>query len=522
MRNRYNGKDRFIDQKQQEISRLQRKLIPVNLLVCLLCIVAIVSMLCTPFLTIDMGKLTADEGVNNYVRKIVQEQIENLSGGSEAQSQSDSVDFHLSDEAMIVIVNAIVEPVFGSVEASVSLSPKSIHDIANSEHPGSATTDLLIIGENGLIVQVADSLAESVRNLGGNRNVTKVLQEAVVDLVADELVNRLPEDYGAIVTENKELFKDAINALDNVTTEDEAVETIMDFLENLDVSTESGGTVADLTDSQREQIENSVRGFYQTTVAETGDENGDNFSVEGLICVMASDTINRVTDGAGFADLLKQVLGNSSSSGGGEANAAKAVLAEGEVGEPNPGEDETTDPTPGEGGTGEANDQVYTTYKELFASLITEEDAQEISDLLVEMVRGYLTGTEQAIDNMRPYITAAFWAFIGFAAVWGVLFLFSLIHMFLGNKRFTMWYVKLFGALPAIIFWLAPLVAPLILPYFLSGDMLMLAIAVAGSLSSMMWISGLCYLLLWVISICWAFPIKRKIRRIKKELQYGC
>lgn len=522
MRNRRNEKDRLIEQKQHEISRLQRKLIPVNLLVCILCIVAIISMLCTPFITIDMGKITADEGVNNYVRQLVHEQIENLGGGGEAQTQEDSVNFHLSDEAMIVIVNAIVEPVFGSVEASVSLSPMSINSIANAEHPGSAATDLLIIGENGLIVQVADSLANSVRNLGGNRNVTKVLQEAVVDLVADELVNRLPEDYGAIVTENKELFKEAINSLDNVTTEDEAVETIMEFLENLDVSTENGGTVADLTESQKEQIENSVRGFYQSTVAETGDENGDNFSVEGLICVMASDTLNKVTDGAGFADLLKQLLGNGSSSAGGEAGAAKAVLAEGEVGETTPGEGETTEPVPDESGTEESKDPIYTTYKELFASLITEDDAQEISDLLVEMVRGYLTGTEQAIDDMRPYITLVFWAFIGFTAVWGVLFIFSLIHLFLGNKRFTMWYVKLFGGLPAIAFWLAPLVAPLILPYFLSGDMLMLVTAVVSSLSSMMWISGLCYLLLWVISVCWAFPVKRKIRRLNKELQYGC
>ena len=39
-----------------------------------------------------------------------------------------------------------------------------------------------------------------------------------------------------------------------------------------------------------------------------------------------------------------------------------------------------------------------------------------------------------------------------------------------------------------------------------------------GMISSLSWISGACYVVLWLISICWAFPIKRKIRRLKKEI----
>ncbi len=532
---RYGKRDieREREEKQQEMRRLQRKLIPVNLIVCLLCIVAIISMLCTPFITIDMGKITADENVDNYVRRLVQEQIDNMSGsGSESENTREggsTGSFHLNDEAMTVIVSAIVEPVFGSVEASVSLTPQAIYSIAFSEHPGAQTTDLLIVGENGLIVQVADSLAHSVRNLGGNRNVTKVLQEAVVDLVADEIVNRLPADYGNIVTENKELFKEAINGLDEAKTEDEAVEKIMGFIENVDLTTSEGGTVADLTDEQRAQIENTVRDMYQTTVAETGDENGDNFSVEGLICVMASDTINKATDGGGFAELLKQMLSDGSSTppAGEETAAVKKVLTEGEIeGEPSGSTTEGGETTEGnetgnETGETATEGAVYTTYQELFSSLITEEDAQEISDLLVEMVRGYLVDTEKAIDDMQPAIMAAFWSLVGFTALWGVLFLFSFIHLLTKNKRFTMWYVKLFAPYPAIIFWLLPLIAPYIFPRFLTGDALILATAVATGVSSLMWISGLCYLLLWAVSIFWAFPIKRKIRALNKELKYA-
>lgn len=37
-----------------------------------------------------------------------------------------------------------------------------------------------------------------------------------------------------------------------------------------------------------------------------------------------------------------------------------------------------------------------------------------------------------------------------------------------------------------------------------------------AAFSSYTWISGGCYLLLWLLSICWAFPIKHKIRKLRK------
>ncbi len=511
--------------KAQEMRRLQRKLIPVNLIVCLLCIIALISLLCTPFLSIDLGKITADESVDNYVKQLVRDQIVNNSGGEQREGENSNT-LNLSDESMAVIVNAVVEPIFGSVHASVSLTPKVMFDVAFAEHPGSRVTDLMIIGEHGLVVQVADSLAESVRTLGANKDVTTVLQEAVVDLVADELVNKLPEDYGNIVSQNKDKFKEAINSLDNARTEDEAVNKVMDFLETVDLTTENGGTVADLSEEQKAQIENTVRDMYQTTVAETRDENGDNFTVEGLICVMASDTINKTTDGAGLAEMIKQMLGDSTPATpeNGETAAVKYALTENAEGGATDGGN--TDGGSTEGGTTEGGETgesgpIYTTYETLFASLISEEDAQEISDMLVEYVRTNLSSTEQAIDDAKPIIIVVFCVLAVMIALWAILFLFSFIHIFTKNKRFTMWYVKLFAPYPAILFWLVPLIAPYILPKFLSGDALMLATAVISGISTMAWISGLCYLVLWAVSICWAFPIKRKIRSLKKEIKYA-
>ena len=38
--------------------------------------------------------------------------------------------------------------------------------------------------------------------------------------------------------------------------------------------------------------------------------------------------------------------------------------------------------------------------------------------------------------------------------------------------------------------------------------------AIIGAISSLTWISGACYLALWIVSVFWAFPIKRRIRDI--------
>ena len=144
----------------------------------------------------------------------------------------------------------------------------------------------------------------------------------------------------------------------------------------------------------------------------------------------------------------------------------------------------------GEDGSGE----VYTSFTELLnASLASEEGA--FAEIDATIPKGALVGIGAAI---------AFFAF-----VWFVLFLFALVRIFLKNKRFTMWYVKLFGFFPCLIFGVAPLVAGSVVPE---------AAAVMGMISSLSWISGACYILLWLISIFWAFPMKRRIRKLKKEI----
>lgn len=78
-----------------------------------------------------------------------------------------------------------------------------------------------------------------------------------------------------------------------------------------------------------------------------------------------------------------------------------------------------------------------------------------------------------------------------------------------------MWYVKLFGFLPCLLFFVAPTVAMAIAPQMAGESMAMLS-SLSVNFMGMIAVSGVCYLLLWLVSIFWCFPIKRKIRALKR------
>ncbi len=146
------------------------------------------------------------------------------------------------------------------------------------------------------------------------------------------------------------------------------------------------------------------------------------------------------------------------------------------------------------------------------------------ADLAAGMLKGEVGSSEDGGSAIAQYgemlnqIAApygyAFLFVVFHVLMWLILFLFAFIHIFKKNKRFTMWYVKLVSCWPCIIFGvavfafgqIAPAVAS-IAPYA----------GLAAAFSTMTWISGGCYLLLWALSIFWAFPIKHKIRKLRKN-----
>ena len=101
------------------------------------------------------------------------------------------------------------------------------------------------------------------------------------------------------------------------------------------------------------------------------------------------------------------------------------------------------------------------------------------------------------------------------AGLWAILALFAFLHIFLPNKKVGMWYVKLLCWLPCFLFFIAPPLALAVAPNFVELPAVVSSLAFGG----MTFISGICLLVLWLISIFWCHPIKKRIKRCTDALR---
>ncbi|HIY46225.1 MAG TPA: hypothetical protein H9731_06915 [Candidatus Borkfalkia excrementipullorum] len=101
------------------------------------------------------------------------------------------------------------------------------------------------------------------------------------------------------------------------------------------------------------------------------------------------------------------------------------------------------------------------------------------------------------------------------AGLWAILALFAFLHIFLPNKKVGMWYVKLLCWLPCFIFFIAPPLALAVAPNFVELPAVVSSLAFGG----MTFISGICLLALWLISIFWCHPIKKRIKQCTRVLK---
>lgn len=101
------------------------------------------------------------------------------------------------------------------------------------------------------------------------------------------------------------------------------------------------------------------------------------------------------------------------------------------------------------------------------------------------------------------------------AGLWAILALLAFLHIFLPNKKVGMWYVKLLCWLPCFLFFIAPPLALAVAPNFVELPAVVSSLAFGG----MTFISGICLLVLWLISIFWCHPIKKRIKRCTDALR---
>ena len=90
---------------------LQRKLIPLNLIICIIALVAAASLFLLPILKIDAGKVLRDEGVMGFVDERIDEQIKDSLEGS----GQGGVDY-------TPVVAMLVKNILGKAEGEISVS----------------------------------------------------------------------------------------------------------------------------------------------------------------------------------------------------------------------------------------------------------------------------------------------------------------------------------------------------------------------------------------------------------------
>lgn len=390
-----------------EIARRQRKLIPLNIVVAIIALVAAVSLLFAPIVSVDAV------GLGDYITEMMGEQT---AGGDS------------SEEGPTIDTAKIVSTVTSNM-GNVSLTTMSLATLAFSD-------------------DLTETLKDYVSEIG-SETLKKSEKELITDVAVPMMVEMMEEESGEEAPDNiKNMDADAIydkaKTLETASAGevDETISALAEELQN-----QLGEDY--ISDENLADLESSIRTVYDDTVAATD----GTFTIESCICVFASKSLQEsgeITQTfTSYADLIDYFMDSALSSGSG-------------------------------GGT---------------------DSSSELDD---------------TIAQVEPILKIVAIALLFFTAVWLILFLFAFLHLFAKNKRFTMWYVKLFGFLPCLIFGVAPLVAGAIVPGMEGGAEIA---GILGMISTMTWISGACYILLWIISIFWAFPIKRKIRAYNKQLK---
>ena len=498
--------------------KLQRKLIPLNIFVCILALVAAFSLVFAPIFKVDFGKILQSDAT----KRLVDEQIEKIVGDTTEGLAPGDVDF-------MPVIAAVVSNVLSKAEGKIEFSTFNASKVAfaSGDEKANKFLDEMFFGENALVTKLIDSIADNVVGMFQTPEGKAVIEEVVVATLATSLVANLPPEAAEKLTdENITKLTGTFKKLDEVESREDAANAADAFVNELD------GILGD--DFNKETDGETVKDYILTMYDDTAAVS-ESFSVETMIAVAVSKNVDL---GEFNIDSIIGNLGkkDNEEQPSGSVNIKKTV--EGEVGETPDGSEggEVTPPeTPdeGEGGdvtppeTPDEGDRVIcTSYNDLLKQMgLDDSKMDEVKANLKSSLGSLVNDTADTFSEYFGYYGYAFYGMLAFVAPWLILFLFSFFHLFAKNKRFTMWYVKLYSWIPGFIA-LAFIVAPKLMfkfaPQMVEGENGELIKTLFSGVSSMMWISGICFVLLWLVSIFWAFPIKHKIRKERKFVkQFG-
>lgn len=111
--------------------RLQSKLIPLNIIVSIISVIAAVTLFFMPLLEIKLEKITSNPEVVKFVDDKISEALDN--GADSVEGQTGDL---LADIDIPKIIVPVVESVFMQVKGNVAVSAFSLLGLAMSEAPG--------------------------------------------------------------------------------------------------------------------------------------------------------------------------------------------------------------------------------------------------------------------------------------------------------------------------------------------------------------------------------------------------
>ncbi len=492
-------------EKTKRELKLQRKLIPVNIIVCILALVASVTLFLLPVINVDVGGGLSNE---KFIA-LAEEKIEGTIDGNLEGTEQENINYK-------PVVAMIVKNVLGKAEGTVAVSAFSSFKVltGSGEDKTQMVMDDLFFGENALATRLIDSVVDAVAEMFTTDEGKALLEESVVSVMTKQILKETEnqEINGAL---NDALTGENVQALVGILREMETVEdgdvseVAGKFAEKVDAMLGDGVVIGE---EEKQVIVDQIQQIYDDTKENLTE--GETFSMEAVICVTLSKNID--LSQINIEDLLDF---NKITGGNGEG-AVGLRTVEGEL--------ETPDGS--EGGNGNeggeqtpAENTIVTSYDGLLLEIGYDEQKKDeikgrMRTSLNDLLNGYIH--DNGVDGYLSYYEYGFYGMLAFIGPWLILFLFSFFHMLAKNKRFTMWYVKLLCWIPPVI-WVAlklfPILGPKFLPDVWNGENGAVIQSLLSAITSYTWISGLCYILLWLVSIFWAFPIKRKIRKERKN-----
>ncbi|MDE6441960.1 MAG: hypothetical protein K2L12_04295 [Clostridia bacterium] len=479
-------------------AKLQKKLIPLNIFVFIISIVAALSLFFMPILKVDIGKILSSPNLEQFIDDTLSKTV----GGSVEGSSQEGIDYS-------PVITTVVGNVLSDVKGSISITAYDASKIALSSDEGAATAVLkdLLYGEKGLVTELIDSLIKGLTNIFKTDEGKQVVEQTVVTTVATTVVANLPEEVKGKVTEEKvEELTTTFKKLNDVKSETEVEAVVDEFAGQISTIIEES-----IPPETIEEVKSFVVDMYKDAVdalVESG-KTADDVNLEAMICVAVSNNVD--LGEFNINEILSSLMGGGNNGGNIEENI-------------NPSKHVVVDETDGSGeGSQEGERVIVTNYGDLLSQMGVDENNEELVSNITTAVETTVNDSLKDVMQYFNYYGYLFYGMLAFIAPWLILALFSFFHMFAKNKRLMMWYVKLYSFIPGLI-WVALTGARVILSKnmvpaitdSIPENIRPVVGAVLDGVSTYTWISGLCFVLLWLVSIFWAFPIKHKIRKERK------